>query len=108
MTALRPYHPKHVTRPDLGEIVEPIARLCEFRMLLINTDLGRLDVLREVPPLGAVEVLRGVEMDFAGGRRFSVIDLDQLIEVKAFVTRPKDRLMERELRAIRARRQSAV
>lgn len=55
MTALRPYHPTHVTRPDLGEIQDSIARLC------------------------------------------------QLIEVKSFVGRPKDRIVEMELRAIRDR-----
>jgi hypothetical protein len=108
MTALRPYHPKHVTRPDLGEITDSIARLCEFRMLLIATDLGRLDVLREVEPLGTVEALRSVEMEFADGRRYRVLDLDQLIEVKAFVGRPKDLIVERELRALRERRGSAV
>lgn len=104
MTALRPYHPKHVTRPDLGEIQDSIERLCEFRLLLIATDLGRLDVLREVQPLGAAETLRSVELEVVPGRRFQVLDLDQLIEVKAFVARPKDRIVEQELRAIRDRR----
>lgn len=108
MSALHPYHPKHVTRPDLGEITDSIERLCEFRMLLIDTDLGRLDVLREVQPLGAAEALRSVEMESADGRRYRVLDLDQLIEVKTFVGRPKDRIMEHELRALRARRSSAV
>lgn len=108
MSALRPYHPKHVTRPDLGEIAESIDRLCEFRLLLIDTDLGRLDVLREVEPLGGVESLRSVEITMADGRQVRVLDLDQLIEVKAFVGRPKDRIVEQELRAIRERRRSAV
>jgi predicted nucleotidyltransferase len=108
MTALRPYHPKHVTRPDLGEITDSFARLCEYRMLLIDTDLGRLDVLREVQPLGPAETLHSVEMESDDGRRYRVLDLDQLIEVKAFVGRPKDRIMERELRALRQRRGSAV
>lgn len=108
MVALRPYHPKHVTRPDLGVIQESIERLCEFRMLLIATDLGRLDVLREVQPLGPAESLRSVELEVVEGRRCQVLDLDQLIEVKAFVGRPKDRIVEQELRAIRERRRSAV
>lgn len=104
MTALRPYHPTHVTRPDLGEIQESIERLCEFRLLLIDTDLGRLDVLREVQPLGPAESLMTVEMELVEGRRFQVLSLDQLIEVKSFVGRPKDRIVEMELRAIRERR----
>lgn len=104
MTALRPYHPTHVTRPDLGEIQESIERLCEFRLLLIDTDLGRLDVLREVQPLGPAESLITVEMELVEGKRFQVLSLDQLIEVKSFVGRPKDRIVEMELRAIRERR----
>lgn len=108
MTALRPYHPTHVTRPDLGVITDSIERLCEYRLLLIHTDLGRLDVLREVQPLGAAETLRSVELEVVEGRRFQVLDLDQLIEVKAFVARPKDLIVAQELRALRARRTSAV
>jgi predicted nucleotidyltransferase len=104
MTALRPYHPTHVTRPDLGEIQDSIARLCEFRLLLIDTDLGRLDVLGEVQPLGPAETLATVEMELVEGKRFPVLSLDQLIEVKSFVGRPKDRIVEMELRAIRDRR----
>lgn len=108
MTALRPYHPKHVTRMDLGEITDSIERLCEFRLLLIATDLGRLGVLPEVQPLGAAETLRHVEMKFADGRHYRVLDLDQLIEVNSFVGRPKDLMVERELRAVRQRRGSGV
>lgn len=104
MAALRPYHPTHATRPDLGEIQESIERLCEFRLLLIDTDLGRLDVLGEVQPLGPASSLNTVEMELVEGKRFHVLSLDQLIEVKSFVGRPKDRIVEMELRAIRARR----
>jgi len=101
MTALRPYHPRHVTRPDLGEIADSIERLCEYRLLLIDTDLGRVDVLREVQPIGPAESLATVELELVDGRRFRVLSLDQLIEVKSFVGRPKDRIVEMELRAIR-------
>src|SRR5690606_2767692 len=76
MTALRPHHPTHVTRPDLGEIQESIERLCEFRLLLIDTDLGRLDVLGEVQPIGAAESLVSVEMELVEGKRFQVLSLD--------------------------------
>jgi len=101
MTALRPYHPSHVTRPDLGEIQDSIERLCNFRLLLIDTDLGRVDVLGEVQPIGPAESLETVELELVNGRRFRVLSLDQLIAVKSFVGRPKDRLVEMELRVIR-------
>jgi hypothetical protein len=41
--------------------------------------------------------------DSAEGKWFEVLSLDQLIEVKSFVGRPKDRVVEMELRAIRGR-----
>ena len=104
MAALRPFRPRHVTRPDLGEIQESIERLCEFRLLLIDTELGRVDVLREVEPLGPAESLRAVELELLEGRWFRVLELDALIEVKAHLRRPKDRIVEIELRALRAGR----
>src|SRR5690606_11502313 len=48
LAALRPFHPKHATRPDLGRIPQSIRELTKFRLLLLDTDLGRLDVLGEV------------------------------------------------------------
>lgn len=101
MAALRPYRPHHVTRPDLGPIQDSLERLCEFRLLLIDTDLGRLDVLSEVQPLGPASSLSAVELELLSGRMFRVLTLDQLIEVKAYLGRPKDRIVEVELRAIR-------
>ena len=106
MTALRPHHPKHVTRPDLGLIDDPIEYLAGFRMLLIDTDLGRLDVLKEVQPVGSVEDLVTEEFELLPGKMFRVIGLDQLIEIKAHVGRPKDRIVEMELRALRDRERS--
>lgn len=104
MAALRPHRPMHVTRPDLGEIRESVERLCQFRLLLIDTDLGRLDVLREVEPLGPAESLATEEIELLEGKRFRVLSLDQLIAVKTHLRRPKDRIVEMELRAIRQRR----
>ncbi len=104
LAALHPYKPCHVTRPDLGIIQESTQRLCEFRLLLIDTDLGRVDILREVPPLGPAESLRSVEIELVPGRWFRVLELDALIAVKAHLQRPKDRIVELELRALRDQR----
>jgi predicted nucleotidyltransferase len=103
MDALAPYRPHHATRPDLGVIRDSIERLSKFRLLLVDTDLGRLDILGEVQPLGPAAELEAVELELLEGRRFRVLSLDQLIEVKAHVGRPKDRIVEMELRAIRER-----
>lgn len=104
MTALRPYRPRHVTRPDLGIIVDPVEYLAGSRMLLLDTELGRLDVLKEVQPVGRVEDLVTEQFELLPGKIFRVISLDQLIEIKAHVGRPKDRIVEMELRALREQR----
>lgn len=106
LSALAPHHPKHVTRPDLGVITSGADYLATFRLLLLDTDLGRLDVLGHVEPIGKFEELRSAEMELADDRWARVIDLDQLIEIKAHLTRPKDKIVEAELRAIRDRLRS--
>ncbi len=101
LAALKPFRPRHVLRPDLGVITDEADVLSRYRMLLIDTDLGRIDVLASVEPIGSLDALETVEMELVAGRRFEVISLDQLIEVKASLSRPKDRTVETELRAIR-------
>ena len=65
-------------------------------MFLIRTSLGRLDVLRRVEPLGEHGALDTVEIMVAG-LTVKVISRPQLIEVKRFVGRPKDREVALEL-----------
>lgn len=101
MSALESLHPKHATRPDLGVIWQSPAELSRFRMLLIDTDIGRLDVLGRVEPLGSFEELESVGVELLPDRKVDVLSLDQLIAVKASLRRPKDKLVEAELRALR-------
>jgi hypothetical protein len=106
MQALAPYHPHHATRPDLGVVWQSPAELTKFRLLLLDTDIGRLDVLGNVEPIGGFEALETVELPLLPDRPVPVLSLDQLITVKAHLQRPKDKIVEAELRSIRARRQS--
>ena len=100
MRALAPYRPRHATRPDLGVITESAEGLTRFRLLLIDTDIGRLDVLARVEPLGEYGTLDAVEIELLPGRTLRVLSLEQLIAVKAHLNRPKDKVVEAELRAI--------
>jgi hypothetical protein len=88
MAAFAPYHPKHWTRPDL----------------LLKTDLGRIDVLRTVEPVGDYDRVhaRAARFEF-GGRSHELIDIDDLIAIKEHVGRPKDVVTAAQLRAIRSR-----
>jgi hypothetical protein len=60
--AIRRFRPRHATRPDLGEVWQSPAELTRFRLLLFQTDIGRLDVLPNVEPIGGYEALRSVSM----------------------------------------------
>ena len=99
LEVLRPYRPTHALRRDLGPITQDGEDLSAFRMLLIETDLGRLDVIAEVPTAGRYDELETVTVQISG-RDVSVLTLDQLIAVKAATGRPKDQLALHELRAI--------
>lgn len=86
---LAPYDPRHETRPELSILDEPPERLRRFRLFLIRTSIGRLDVLRRVEPLGERDVLETVDM-VLGGVDVKVLARAQLIQVKRHVGRPKD------------------
>ncbi|MEX1368254.1 MAG: hypothetical protein AB1Z98_34305 [Nannocystaceae bacterium] len=102
LAALEPFRPHHATRPDLGVVWQTPAELKRFRLLLLDTELGRLDVLGTVEPIGGFDALESVEMSLIPNTPVRVLSLDQLIEVKAHLRRPKDKIVEAELRSIRA------
>ena len=60
-------------------------------------------MLKRVEPIGEFEALRTIPIELPNRRVVPVLELDQLIEVKSFLTRPKDRIVAAELRAIRDR-----
>lgn len=106
LQALAPFRPRHATRPDLGVVWQSPAELTKFRLLLLDTDLGRLDVLGSVEPLGGFDSLEAVELPLGIQQPVRVLSLDQLITVKTHLQRPKDKIVAAELLSIRARRQS--
>lgn len=105
VAALRPHRPVHATRPELSLLDEPLERLVTFRLFLIETTLGRLDVLREVAPIGDYARVETMEADLLG-QRVHVISRDQLITIKRAVGRPKDLEVAIELEALRERDRS--
>lgn len=73
---------------------------------LIQTTIGRLDVLRQVQPLGEFTSLRTVDMEVYG-QRIRVPSRDDLIRVMRSVARPKDIEVALELEALRERDEKA-
>ncbi|MFV8751168.1 hypothetical protein ACNOYE_11540 [Nannocystaceae bacterium ST9] len=99
ITTLRPFHPVHATRPDLSLLDESIERLMSARMLLVETDLGRVDAMPEVVPLGSYAGLETVEREIFG-EPCRVLAIESLIAVKRHVGRPKDLEVAYELEAV--------
>ena len=95
---LRPHNPVQATRPELSLMHEGVEKLSGFRLLLIETDLGRLDAMPEVAPLGSYEMLATVEREVFG-RPCKVLAIESLIKVKMHVARPKDLEVAHELKA---------
>jgi len=102
LAAVQGLHPRYFMTPDRRPVAEPAEQLATLRNLYLLTDLGRLDILGSVPPVGTFEeVARRAERMTIVGHEVRVISLDDLIAVKADIGRPKDRHVELELRAIR-------
>lgn len=107
--AVRPFHPRLSHTPDKRPLSLEVDELTQFKNLYLLTDLGRLDVLGSLPPVDDVSsVVAGAEWMDVGGVRVRVVALDVLIQVKAAMDRPKDKLTERELKAIAAARESST
>jgi hypothetical protein len=81
------------------------AELAKFNTLLLMTDLGRLDVLREIAGVGNYDQLKSqiVEMEVEG-EKVPVLDLDPLIAAKKAAGREKDKLGVMYLEAVKKRR----
>ena len=76
--------------------------LQQVRFLNLSTDLGQVDILREIPGIESFERLweRADEMDL-GGFSVRVASLDDLIAMKQAANRPKDRNHLFELLALK-------
>lgn len=103
LRALEGLHPRlyqTLGKPALTRTAEDLAT---WRNVYLETDLGIVDCLGEVPPVprydDLVEASKPVVLF---ERTCRVISIAQLIAVKEHVRRPKDLLVARELRAIAA------
>lgn len=95
-------NPRQAHAPDRRPLVETPVSLSTFKNLYVLTDLGRIDFLGEVPPLGGLEALPVTELE-VDGLKVRVLSIDGLIAVKKQIARPKDLQVVAELSAIRDR-----
>jgi hypothetical protein len=80
-------------KDPVGRVVEPdLEKLATFRLHLLRTRLGEVDLMREIGDGWTYTELlpRTKELDL-GSARARVLDLDAVIESKRFANREKDR-----------------
>lgn len=104
MGVLRPLEPRFYQAFGKPLVTRTDEELAAFKNLYLQTSLGIVDILSAVPPVGDFAAVAASAKHLeVFDRDCRVIALDDLISVKAFVGRPKDKLVEAELRAIRER-----
>lgn len=108
LAAIGPYHPRYALAVPKRPVTESPAELASYRNLYLLTGLGRLDILSEVPPVGAyTQVASHAMVMQVYGRPCRVMSLEDLIAVKRHLMRDKDRTALRELEALQERKSKA-
>jgi predicted nucleotidyltransferase len=95
-------HARILGRPTSSLITITPDLLSRVRFLNLHTDLGEVDVMREIPGVESFEGLlqRCVHADF-GGFTVRIASLDDLIAMKRAANRPKDQSHLYELLALK-------
>lgn len=103
LSALGDHAPRFALHPAHPKLTQGPTELAQFKNLYLETDLGRVDVLGRIPNGTYAELApKTVKLSLAGVA-CAVLDLDELIDSKAQLGRPKDEAALIELRAIRDR-----
>ena len=99
---LAPLHPKHRMTPQKLSFMDFPEDLEGIQNLYIQTDLGVIDILGQISGVGPFERLnekaRPIELF---GKTVKIIALDDLIEAKKWLARPKDLATVLELEVIK-------
>jgi len=104
LDALAPHTPRHRIMPGKPPITEDAARLATLNNLYLECDLGVVDIIGELPPIGAyADAFAEAVSATVLGSQCRVIGIDHLIRIKERLARPKDLEAARHLRAIRER-----
>ena len=108
LEAVTPLDPRLRHRPDKMRLPLDPERLQGLKNLYLDTTLGKLDLLGEVPEVAtyAEVVSRAVEMD-VGGLVCRVIDIDTLMAAKRVANRERDHTALRHLAAVKKRREES-
>jgi len=100
--ALEKLNPRHRMNPHFKpSFLEIPKNLEEMKNIYLETDLGVLDIMSSLPPIGDFELIksRSISIDLYG-KKCCVISLEDLIAIKEVMKRPKDLQAVQELKLI--------
>lgn len=102
--ALKDIHPTLRMTPQRLSFLEFPTSVNGLKILYLQTDLGVVDIIREVTGVGDFHrvAANAVTVDLFGAQ-IKVMSLDDLITAKQALGRPKDLAMLKELKVIRDR-----
>lgn len=101
---LRDVHPTHRMTPSRISFLDNPDPGIALNNLYLETDLGALDLLGSITGVGDFERVRSRSTEIElHGRSIRVIAIDDLIDAKETLGRPKDIIVAKELRAARER-----
>jgi hypothetical protein len=104
LNAFQKHHPKFYQTIGRPPVLRTAEELSEFKNLYWDTEIGRIDMLGSMPPVGDFERVKSASrVADLGPLSVQLVSLDDLITVKEFVARPKDIAVAIELKAIRER-----
>ena len=103
LEALEPLKPTFHGHAGRIALHDKADALVDYRMVLLDTALGRLDLMPAIPGGTYAELVPRAITVTAFGGPLTVLSLDDLIFSKASLGREKDKVAVLELRAIRDR-----
>ncbi len=103
LRALHDHDPRFALHPTHPKLAQSPSELATFHDLYLDTALGRLDVLGQLPNGTYDELAPSAITVSLAQVQCAVLGLDALIQSKALLGRAKDQVSLMELRAIRDR-----
>lgn len=103
-SALADLHPIHRMNPNFSpSFMDYPKDSSQLKNIYLKTDLGVLDIMSELPPVGNFSRIKSHSIEVSlYGYICRVISIEDLIQIKEIMTRPKDKETLRHLKQIQS------
>lgn len=99
--ALNDLDPRYRMTPQKLKLPSDSSKLYGFKNLYLQTILGEIDLLSEVDGVGPFTIVKDhAELIALGDMQVPVMSIEDIIQSKGFLGRPKDRQVIAELRLV--------